>query len=328
MIFNAEVIKMFYVYEWYIVETGEVIYIGKGTKNRYKVRKHNKFFNEMITRFNCKSRIVKEFKSEKDAFSYEFKKIREYKKIGQCVCNIYDGGFGGTAECWDEEKREWYSKHNAMKSELQRKRMSKNNPMKNKDICEKVNSKKRIPVLIGDTEYPSIKSVCEAFNVSSATVNGWCIRGKAANGLECHYAKEKPEIYFHKNDGQKRKVFYKGKMYESSTEMARILKISQTTASRWARQGRDSQGNLCRYEDDTRENFLNVNQKSVPIIVNGTKYPSKEAASRALNITPYTLTQYLKGNRKDTKYICKYDNQQPSQTKSDNSSLEGSTTNR
>lgn len=26
----------YYVYEWYIVETGEVFYLGKGCRNRYK----------------------------------------------------------------------------------------------------------------------------------------------------------------------------------------------------------------------------------------------------------------------------------------------------
>lgn len=52
---------MYYVYEWFIVETGEVIYVGKGTGRRYKVRKHNRLFNEMIRRFECDSRIVKEF---------------------------------------------------------------------------------------------------------------------------------------------------------------------------------------------------------------------------------------------------------------------------
>lgn len=318
---------MFYVYEWYIIETGEVIYVGKGTKNRYRVRKHNKFFNEMITRFECDSRIVKEFSTEKEAFSYEFKRVRELKETGQCVCNIYDGGFGGTSDCWDEEKREWYSKHNVMKSELQRKRMSENNPMKNKTVSEKVNSKKRIPVFIGNIEYPSIKSACEAFSVSNATLNGWCIRGETTSGLKCHYVKKNPQVYFHKNDGQKRKIIYKGEIYESSTDMAKILGISQTTAARWARQGRDSQGNSCRYEDDTRDDVSPIHQKAIPVIVNGVWYPSKELASKTLKITPYILTQYLEGKKQDTQYICKYDNQQPSQTKSDNSSLEGSTTN-
>ena len=62
---------MFYVYEWYVVESGEIFYVGKGTRNRYKVRKHNKFFNDFITRYNCDSRIIKEFKTEKEAFEYE-----------------------------------------------------------------------------------------------------------------------------------------------------------------------------------------------------------------------------------------------------------------
>ena len=39
---------MFYVYEWFVKETGEVFYVGKGIKNRYKVKKHNKFFNDFI----------------------------------------------------------------------------------------------------------------------------------------------------------------------------------------------------------------------------------------------------------------------------------------
>ena len=40
---------MFYVYEWFVKESGEVFYVGKGTKNRYKVKKHNKFFNDFIS---------------------------------------------------------------------------------------------------------------------------------------------------------------------------------------------------------------------------------------------------------------------------------------
>ena len=39
---------MYYVYEWYVKETGEIFYVGKGTKNRYKVKKHNRFFNDFI----------------------------------------------------------------------------------------------------------------------------------------------------------------------------------------------------------------------------------------------------------------------------------------
>lgn len=48
---------------------------------------------------------------------------------------------------------------------------------------------------------------------------------------------------------------------------------------------------------------------------------------KQLGLSKGYLAPYIAGTRKNKKYICVYDNQQPSQTKSDNSSLEGSTTN-
>lgn len=320
---------MFYVYEWYNVETGEIIYVGKGTGRRYKVRKHNKFFNDMIKRHTCESRIVKEFDTEKEAFSYEFERVGELKKIGQCVCNIYDGGFGGTVEWWTDDLREKYSENNAMKSENQRKRMVEKNPMKDPTVAEKANSKKRIAVIIDGTEFASIKDACSAYGVSCATINNWCVHGETTDGKSCHY-KDEPhfETYRHKNDGKSRPVIYNSVTYESSTQMAMEIGVSQTTASRWCRQGRDSYGNQCRYSDDTRTGIeKHLKQRHIPIIVNGIWYPSKEHASRALNISSFILTQYLNGKKHDTKYICKYGNQQPSRGNFDNSTPEGSTTN-
>lgn len=88
---------MFYVYEWFIIETGEIFYVGKGTNRRYKVRKHNKMFNEFVKRFHSNSRIIAEFSTEQEAFEYEYKRIEELREQGQCVCNIKNGGFGGLA---------------------------------------------------------------------------------------------------------------------------------------------------------------------------------------------------------------------------------------
>ena len=319
---------MYYVYEWFIVDTNEVFYVGKGTRNRYKVRKHNKFFNDMIKRYICDSRIIKHFDNEKDAFAYEFDRVRELKAIGQCVCNIYDGGYGGTTEWWTDDDRQKYSEKNVMKSEQQRKRMSQHNPMKNKEIAQKTNSQKRRPVIIGDTEYPSVKAVCEKYKVTIATVQGWCWNGRTTFGESCRY-KDNNQVseYIHINNGQAKSITYLGKHYRSSTELARDIGVSQTTASRWCRQGRDSKGNPCRYDNDTRKIIDGSMQKSIPVIVNNVYYDSKETASKAIGISTYLLTQYLNGKRSDNKYICKYGNQQPSQGKSDNSTLEGSTTN-
>lgn len=173
---------MFYVYEWYVKDTQEIIYVGKGCKNRYKVTKHNKFFNEMIKRYKCESRIIKEFKNEKDAFDYEYIRINELKKKGQCICNIYQGGTGGTVNWWTDELRKQYSENNVMKSEKQRERMKNNNPMSNNDIAEKTNGKKRRKVIIGNITYISIKEAKEVLGVSYSNLMTWNKKGITPNG--------------------------------------------------------------------------------------------------------------------------------------------------
>ena len=134
---------MYYVYEFYIVDTDEIVYVGKGTGRRYKVTsQRNELLTKMLAQNSCESRIVKTFENEKDAFAFEFDYINELKARGQCVCNIHSGGAGGSGEYWTEELRKEYSEKNVMKSPEQRKRMSANNPMKNPEIAKRTNGKK------------------------------------------------------------------------------------------------------------------------------------------------------------------------------------------
>lgn len=178
---------MFYVYEWYIVETGEIIYVGKGCRNRYKTTQHNKFFRDMIKRFHCESRIIKEFESELEAYSYEHDRTVELKAIGQCVCNIYLGGTGGTTNWWTNERRHEYSERNVMKTELQRTRMKENNPMKNKEISKKVAASISKTVRINGILYNSLKEASKDFNVSDVTITNWCKKGHNPKGQICEY---------------------------------------------------------------------------------------------------------------------------------------------
>lgn len=176
---------MFYVYEWYIVETNEIIYVGKGCRNRYKVRKHNQFFNEMIKRYNCESRIVKYFDNEADAFEYEYQRVKELKQQDQCICNIYNGGTGGTVNWWTNELRKKYSEKNVMKCEKQRVRMRNHNPMSNPLIAEKTNGQKRRKVTIGNITYNSIKDAKEKLGISYSNIKTWSKRGKTPSGEIC-----------------------------------------------------------------------------------------------------------------------------------------------
>ena len=302
----------YYVYEWYRIDTNEIFYVGKGCRNRYKVRKHNRYFNQMICDYECNSRIIKEFETEQEAFQYEFDRINELKANGECSCNICQGGFGGTTDWWTDELRAKYSQTNVMKSNVQRQRMSRNNPMKDTKIAMKVNAKRKQAVIIGNVEYESVKAVSEIYNVATSTVKSWCIRGYDNKHIACYYKGHPTEKYQSVNNGQQKSVFYKGKHYNSSSELGRALGIAQTTASRWCRQGYDTYGNVCRYDDDLRKMSPVIKNKFIPVIINGVWYPNKQSACRALNISHYTLTTYLNGTRKDTQYICNYDNQQPS----------------
>lgn len=183
---------MFYVYEWYIKDTNEIIYVGKGCRNRYKVRKHNAFFNDMIKHYDCDSRIVKTFDDEQQAFDYEYDRVKKLKSIGQCRCNIYDGGCGGVTNWWTDEMREKYSANNVMHSQKQRKRMSENNPMKNPITAEKVNSQKRIAVIIDGIKYRSIKEGANAIGVCETGL-GYALKdGRKCKGHECKYDNQQP----------------------------------------------------------------------------------------------------------------------------------------
>ena len=93
MEFDSE--RRYYVYVWYVKETNEVFYVGKGTGKRCRVtkRKDNPKLNEMIKNFECDFKIVKDCLNEKEAFDLEIETIDFYRRSGSHLVNILDGGF-------------------------------------------------------------------------------------------------------------------------------------------------------------------------------------------------------------------------------------------
>lgn len=222
---------MFYVYEWFDKDNGEVFYVGKGCHNRYRVKKHNNLFNYFIKTKNCDSRIIKTFDLEVEAFEYEAFRIAELKEIGQCVCNIREGGFGGVTSWWDEERRKHYSIHNVMKSQSQRLRMTNNNPMKNPCTAEKVAAKARRPIIYGDKEYSSAKDLAKEFSLSTNAVAEWANRGFSPKEICCYYkdkGKRKgwEEAYKKRHSQCTKKVIVDTVVFDSLKSAADFLGIS------------------------------------------------------------------------------------------------------
>lgn len=83
--------KIYYVYEWYNIDTGEIFYVGKGRGNRCRDRApadRNKLFIKYINEHNCTYRKFVENLDENTACEIEDKRIKELKSLGQCSCNL------------------------------------------------------------------------------------------------------------------------------------------------------------------------------------------------------------------------------------------------
>lgn len=245
---------MFYVYEWFIKETNEIIYVGKGKGRRYKVRKHNKFFNDMIRRYECDSRIVKEFADEQDAFRYENERITALKAINQCVCNIYAGGTGGTVSWWTDELREEYSRKNVMKSENQRRRMKENNPMKEVDVAKKNGEQKKRKVVIDGVIYNSLKEAAVSLGVCEFSILTWCKRGYNTEGNPCRYFDEPQKEYplikkTHPNVTTPKAVIVDGVRYETVKDAAAAIGVWSESIIRAIKGKRKCKGHECRYDN-------------------------------------------------------------------------------
>lgn len=90
--------NVYYVYIWYIVDTGEVFYVGKGKKDRYKqLSSRNKFFIDMYNSHQCDVKKIYENLTEEEAFEKEVETIKWYREnTDYRLTNQTDGGEGSS----------------------------------------------------------------------------------------------------------------------------------------------------------------------------------------------------------------------------------------
>lgn len=239
--------KIFYVYEWYNVDTNEVFYVGKGCGKRYQDKTHrNKLFLDYIEHNSVNSRIIAYFEDEDKAYEYEEYLTNHYREQGFCSCNLIDGGYGGYSKIWTPEMKEYWSKYNPMKEEKQKERMRQNNPMKNKEIALKNGKKHKRQVIINDMLYDGVKDAAEALQVSTDSIIQWCKQGGNVKGDKCRYADEEQKTFIYKKPGSK-SVYVDDQVFESLAEAARVFNFSYDSFRRALKEKNEYKGHKCGY---------------------------------------------------------------------------------
>lgn len=237
---------MFYVYEWYNVDTEEIFYVGKGCGNRYKqVSRRNNLFKEFYENNACAVRIIKNFENEEEAFAFERQRIVELKRIGQCSCNLDDGGTGGVNFIWTPEMRQYKSIYNPMKSENQKKRMRDCNPMYDKKISEKVRKSKSKIVCYQGRE-STCREIADERHLHIGTVQRWCKIGYDTNGEPCYYKGE--YIVPNQRTTCSKPILIDGKRFPSLRAGADALGVKDTSPlCKALKTNHKYKGHICEY---------------------------------------------------------------------------------
>lgn len=85
--------RKYYVYEWYIVETGEIFYVGQGCGGRFRnITKRSVYFKEIYNNNNCQSRKIHINLTQEEAFKLEEETISKYTSLGYKLVNRTTGG--------------------------------------------------------------------------------------------------------------------------------------------------------------------------------------------------------------------------------------------
>ena len=85
----------FYVYEWFIVSTNEIFYVGKGTcKRKKEIHNRNEYFKSVYNKYECDVRIIYDNLTNEESCQKEIERIAELKAINQAKCNFTNGGTG------------------------------------------------------------------------------------------------------------------------------------------------------------------------------------------------------------------------------------------
>ena len=137
----------YYVYIWFIKDTNEVFYVGKGKGKRYQqTSNRNKFFTDMYKTHSCDVKKIYENLTESEAFQKERETVKWYRENTNFrLTNQTDGGEGSSGWIPPKEFKEKQSKihkeqwqDEEFRNKMMAIRMDENGPYKSQEFREKI----------------------------------------------------------------------------------------------------------------------------------------------------------------------------------------------
>ncbi|MFJ5762742.1 hypothetical protein ACIQAA_27160 [Neobacillus sp. NPDC093182] len=175
---------MYYVYEYFNVETGEVFHVGAGSKNRlFSYYQRSKEFYRMVALNKTSVRIYRKDLTKEEAIQVETERIAELKSIGEAQTNK---ALKGTIPDLSDETKVKMSINSQKKvfTEKHRKNLGRSSATLNPNIKKKVsdalkgrnyrNEEWVITLTTGSQiTFDTRKDAAEYFGVSKSLIGNW-----------------------------------------------------------------------------------------------------------------------------------------------------------
>lgn len=96
----------YYVYTHAMADTGELFYIGKGSRKRAWSHARGAWWKRVVRKHGLRVQVVQYFETESEAFFFERQMIAVCRVRGEDLINCTDGGEGASGHVHSEASRE------------------------------------------------------------------------------------------------------------------------------------------------------------------------------------------------------------------------------
>jgi hypothetical protein len=202
----------FYVYEHIRKDTGEVFYVGKGSKDRFKVKQgRNPYWNNVVNKSNgFIPKILINVDNEELAYLCESERIDQLKRLGCLLTNLNEGGEGS------------YKPSDETRAKMSASRQGEKNPRFN------INSRRQ--------KYARKEFVSDEIKSANMKKNHWSKTGSYVPPSGTKYSEERKQklrgcresVAGGKNPKAK-SIFYDGKEFLCIKDFASYLNVAYKT---------------------------------------------------------------------------------------------------